>query len=217
MSCGLGVGVGARVGVFAGVVVAVGTGKGVAVTGGEGSGVGTAAGVVGVGGAGAGVAVTVGMTGKGIAVAVGAIGGGAGVGSNRSRVGTKSGGVAGMCGDKTRLVGGGGAPVKAGLIPKDAGGDGKAAGAVWDWVNTIAARKASSSKSTANPKQSHRRRAAQAHSRDWRNRRATAAAPLIRGGSQSLQKIGQGTSFLMGSLHIPDNHFAPADFVIAEY
>ena len=121
-----------------------------------------------------------------------------------------------MGGDKARLVGGGGAPVRAGLIPTDAGGDGKSAGAVWDRLNTIAARKASSSKSTANPKQSHRWRAAQAHSRDWRNRRITAAAPLIRGGGQSLQKISQGAGFLMGGLHIPDNHFAPADFVIAQ-
>ena len=120
-----------------------------------------------------------------------------------------------MGGDKARLVGGGGAPVEAGLIPTDAGGDGKSAGAGWDRLNTIA-RKTNSSKSTANPKQSNRWRAAQAHNRDWRNRRAIIAAPLIRGGSQSLQKIGQGAGFLMGGLHIPDNHFAPADFVIAQ-
>lgn len=120
-----------------------------------------------------------------------------------------------MGGDKARLVGGGGAPVRAGLIPTDALGDGKSAGAVWDRLNTIA-RKTNSSKSTANPKQSNRWRAAQAQNRDWRNRRATAAAPLIRGGSQPLQKFSHGAGFLMGSLHIPDNHFAPADFVIAE-
>ena len=192
VSCGIGVGDGVGVGGGAGVGTAVGTtGRGVGGAGGVGDG--AAAGKVGVasGGVAGGVAVAVmvGRMGAGVAAAGGAKVGAAGVG-RPTRVGRKSGGVAGLRRGRGRTGGEVGATVAAGIGAGDSSGGGKGGGGAGGWGCRIKsqARKANSNKRNATPKQCQRQGDDHTGSQSWRNIRAKALAPL-NGGNADFRRF----------------------------